>query len=62
MPVHPVHPGAFQASFQHQLVATFHDATANRPALRLMIRSAREVILLASHTAFGEETKTRSLL
>ena len=31
----PVHPGALQPCFHHQLVAAFHDATADRPAIRL---------------------------
>jgi hypothetical protein len=30
----PMHPGAFQPSFDDQLVATFDDPAANRPALR----------------------------
>src|SRR5258708_20406393 len=35
MRARPVHAGAFEASFDHQLVGALHDPTANRPALRL---------------------------
>ena len=31
----PMHARALQACFDHQLVATFHDPAANRPALGL---------------------------
>ena len=33
----PMHPRTFQACFDHQLIATFHDATSNGPTLRLKL-------------------------